>query len=63
MAEIAGILFEGLETCMGAEESYVPYGKGSGVTGHSVRLPIDAGGTCVLRERNAPEELTCSYDE
>ena len=63
MAERAGILFEGLETCMGAQGKYVLYEKGSGGVGHSVGLSIDARGTCVLRDRNSPTELTCRFDE
>ena len=56
MAERAGILFEGLETRMGAQGKYVLYEKGSGGVGHSVGLSIDARGTCVLHDRNSPTE-------
>ena len=52
MAERAGILFEGLETRMGAPGKSVLYEKGSGGARRSVGLSIDARGTWGLHDGN-----------
>ena len=58
-AEGAGILFEAVDTCVGAQGKYVLYAKGSGGVGRPAGMSIDACGTCVLRDSKSPTELTC----